>query len=32
VALDAGMPVRLYTDMRHFFDWRRLGLVLVPAG
>jgi hypothetical protein len=28
-ALDAVMPVSLYTDMAHWFDWRRLGLVLV---
>jgi hypothetical protein len=26
-ALEAVMPVRLYTDMFHVFEWRRLGLV-----
>jgi hypothetical protein len=28
-ALDAVMPVSLYTDMRHWLEWRRLGVVLV---
>ncbi|MEL6342856.1 MAG: hypothetical protein AAFV53_06965 [Myxococcota bacterium] len=30
-ALDALMPVSLYTDMRHFVEWRRLGVVLVEG-
>jgi hypothetical protein len=30
-ALDAVMPVSLYTDMVHFFEWRRLGVVLVEG-
>ena len=30
-ALDAVMPVSLYTDMYHWFDWRRLGVVLVEG-
>jgi hypothetical protein len=28
-ALDAVMPVSLYTDMTHWLTWRRLGVVLV---
>lgn len=28
-ALDAVMPVALYTDMTHWLSWRRLGVVLV---
>jgi hypothetical protein len=28
-ALDAMMPVSLYTDMYHFVEWSRLGLVVV---
>ena len=30
-ALDALMPASLYTDMYHFIDWRRLGIVLVEG-